>query len=130
MRQQRAVAPPPALAIACAIRLWKILELLRTRIRTQTGQTIESAPRTDGGDCKMLSTLTILSLDQGKIYRATHPHGRPDERSMSGIDSYPRSARIADIDCLVPETAPSRRTSGLLHSRDWLVLIVALRRAL
>ena len=55
----------------------------------------------------MLSTLTILSLDQGKIY--SPPPDRLDEPATTGQNRE-------------PQPAPHRQTTGLGHFLGWLAV--------
>ena len=65
----------------------------------------------------MLTTLTILSLDQGKIYS---PPAEPlDEVAKAEIDSFSSSRQIL----------PTKKTTGIVL--DWLTLpMFGLRRTL
>jgi len=76
----------------------------------------------------MLTTLTILSLDQGKIYGETHPLFRPD--NTAEVDTHRCADQIADMGGGCPKGLLPRHATSLAHFRDWLVTLVAVRRAL
>lgn len=65
----------------------------------------------------MLTTLTILSLDQGKIY--TPPPEPLDEMAKAEIDSFSSSRQIV----------PTKKNTGIVF--DWLTPpMLGLRRTL
>ena len=78
----------------------------------------------------MLSTLTILSLDQGKIYKAPASN-QFDDRTTAETQFNPCSTWHAEDKGYGPQAlAPLRPTAGFIHFLDWLHLTVALRRIL
>ena len=65
----------------------------------------------------MLTTLMILSPDQGKISKAAPRFDRRDERRMSEIDFDPGTARSDADKALVLQRSPRWRTAGFTRLR-------------
>ena len=63
----------------------------------------------------MLTTLMILSPDQGKIHKATPHFDRRDERRMSEIDFEPDSAPSVSDATLVLQRSPRWHTAGCVR---------------
>jgi hypothetical protein len=61
----------------------------------------------------MLTTLTILSPDQGKIY--SPPADQFDERTIAEIGSFSRSIRIAEAENHGLPAVPTPKTIGFVH---------------
>lgn len=77
----------------------------------------------------MLSTLTILSLDQGKIH-SVPSSSQFDDRTMAETHINRCSTWLAEDKGYGPQALARRPTTGLIHFLDWLHLTVALRRIL
>jgi hypothetical protein len=75
----------------------------------------------------MLSTLTILSLDQGKIYTAPRS-SQFDEHALAETCINPCGMPIAEDEAAGPQAVPLRATTGFVHFLGWLAVIIALRR--
>jgi hypothetical protein len=73
----------------------------------------------------MLSTLTILSLDQGKIYKALSSN-QFDDRTTAEIHGIQRGEWPGE-DQGYGQAGSPRPTAGFAHFLGWLVLITALR---
>ena len=69
----------------------------------------------------MLTTLTILSLDQGKIYKAAPPFEGCDERRTSGIDFDLRAAQSAADMSDETQTSQRQRTIGFVQFLRWML---------
>jgi hypothetical protein len=61
----------------------------------------------------MLTTLTILSLDQGKIY--SPPADQFDERTIAEIGSFSHSIRIVEAESHGLPAVPTPKTIGFVH---------------
>jgi hypothetical protein len=76
----------------------------------------------------MLSTLSVLSLDQGRIYRAS-PASQFDDRTLAEAHVNQRGPSWAEDRSRGPQ-APSRLTLGFTHALRWMLATLALRRGL
>lgn len=78
----------------------------------------------------MLTPLMVLSLDQGKIYGATHPLGRTDKRMNAEANARRCPDQPVDLGSLAARGLPLRPATSFVHILDWLVVLVAVRRTL
>ena len=73
----------------------------------------------------MLTTLSVLSLDQGKIYRASPP-SQFDDRTVAEAYVNQVDPRLARNQCGDLQ-ARSRPTTGFTHVLHWTLAMIALR---
>jgi hypothetical protein len=73
----------------------------------------------------MLTTLSVISLDQGKIYRAS-PASQFDDRTVAETHVNQRGPSWAEDRSRGPQ-APSRLTPGFAHVLRWMLAMLAPR---
>jgi hypothetical protein len=76
----------------------------------------------------MLSPLSILSLDQGKIYGAMHPLERSGEQMTLEVNAHRFSDQTVDICGPAAKGLSLLPTASFAHFLDWFVAVVAVRR--